>query len=79
MVEVREMDGDGWRAMRDVRLEALRDAPYAFASTYEREIAFDETDWQRRITGGGNFLAFAPELDAGPVGIVGRFEAEPGG
>jgi GNAT superfamily N-acetyltransferase len=78
MVEVREMAGDGWRAMRDVRLEALRDAPYAFASTYEREIAFDETDWQLRITGGGNFLAFAPELDAGPVGIAGGFEAEPG-
>jgi GNAT superfamily N-acetyltransferase len=78
MVEVREIAADGWRAMRDVRLEALRDAPYAFASTYEREVAFGETDWQRRIAGGGNFLAHAPELDVAPVGIVGGFEAEPG-
>src|SRR5260370_39999726 len=78
MVEVREIDADGWRAMRDVRLEALRDAPYAFASTYEREVGFDETDWQRRIAGGGSFLAHAPELDVAPVGIVGGFEAGPG-
>ena len=78
MVEVREIAADGWRAMRDVRLEALRDAPQAFASTYEREAAFGETDWQRRIAGGGNFLAYAPELDAAPVGIAGGFEAKPG-
>ncbi len=78
MVVVREVNADGWRAMRDVRLEALRDAPQAFASTYEREVTFAEADWQRRITGGGNFLAHAPELDAAPVGIVGGFEAEPG-
>jgi GNAT superfamily N-acetyltransferase len=78
MVEVREIGAGGWRAMRDVRLEALRDAPYAFASTYEREAGFGETDWQRRIAGGGNFLAHAPELDVAPVGIAGGFEAEPG-
>jgi GNAT superfamily N-acetyltransferase len=78
MVEIREIDEAHWRSMRDVRLEALRDAPYAFASTYAREIAFVEADWQRRITGGGNFLALAPELDAAPVGIVGGFVTEPG-
>jgi GNAT superfamily N-acetyltransferase len=78
MVEVREIAADGWRAMRDVRLEALRDAPQAFASTYEREITFGEADWQRRIAGGGSFLAHAPELDDAPVGIAGGFEAGPG-
>jgi len=78
MVEVRVIDAAGWRALRDVRLEALQDAPYAFESTYEREVAFVEADWQRRIAGGGSFLAYAPELAAAPIGIVGGFEAEPG-
>ncbi len=78
MVEVHEIDPAGWRAMRDVRLDALRDAPYAFASSYEREVAFTESDWQRRIAGGVNLLAHVPELGAAPVGIVGGFAAEPG-
>ena len=78
MVQIREVGADGWQAMRDVRLAALRDAPDAFASTYEREAAFAEADWQRRIAGGGNFLAYAPELGAAPAGIVGGFETGPG-
>ena len=78
MVEIREIDADGWQAMRDVRLAALQDAPYAFASTHEREVVFAEADWQRRIAGGGNFLACAPDLGSTPAGIVGGFETEPG-
>jgi len=78
MAQIREVAADDWQAMRDVRLAALRDAPDAFASTYEREAAFAEADWQRRIAGGGNFLAYAPELGAAPAGIAGGFEARPG-
>jgi GNAT superfamily N-acetyltransferase len=78
MVQIREVGADGWQAMRDVRLAALRDAPDAFASTYEREAAFAEADWQRRIAGGGNFLAYAPGLGAAPAGIAGGFETGPG-
>jgi len=78
MVQIREVAADSWQAMRDVRLAALRDAPDAFASTYEREAAFAEADWQRRIAGGGNFLAYAPDLGAAPAGIVGGFETGPG-
>ena len=75
MVEIREIDADGWRAIRDIRLAALQDAPDAFASTYAREIAFVEADWLRRISSGGNFLAYAPELGTAPVGIAGGSEA----
>jgi GNAT superfamily N-acetyltransferase len=78
MTEIREAGADDWQAMRDVRLAALRDAPQAFASTYEREVAFTEADWQRRIAGGGSFLAYAPELGPAPAGIAGGFEIAPG-
>jgi ribosomal protein S18 acetylase RimI-like enzyme len=78
MVKIRRIDADSWRAMRDIRLAALRDTPDAFASTYEREAGLAEADWKRRTTRGGNFLAYAQELGTAPVGIVGGYEAEPG-
>jgi len=78
MAEIREAGADAWQAMRDVRLAALRDAPQAFASTYEREVAFTEADWQRRIARGGSFLAYVPELGTAPAGMAGGFEAGPG-
>jgi ribosomal protein S18 acetylase RimI-like enzyme len=77
MVEIRAVAADGWQALRDVRLAALQEAPRAFAATYEREAALAETEWQRRITGSGNFLAYEPQLGAAPVGIAAGFEAGP--
>ncbi len=67
---VREED---WRAMRDIRLEALREAPGAFGSSYAREAVFTETDWRRRASGHG-FFAYLPDLGAVPVGLVGGIE-----
>jgi GNAT superfamily N-acetyltransferase len=71
---VREKD---WRAMRDIRLEALREAPGAFGSSYPREAEFTETDWRRRASGHGLF-AYLPDLSAIPVGLVGGIEQGPG-
>jgi len=77
MVLVRATTLDDWQPMRDIRLEALRQAPDAFASTYDRETAFEAAEWHRRATRDGSFLAFIPEL-AVPAGLVGGFEQEPG-
>jgi len=77
-VEIREIGADDWRALRDIRLAALQDAPQAFASTYGREAAFAEADWLRWISRGDTFLAYAPELGTAPVGIVGGHDGEPG-
>jgi GNAT superfamily N-acetyltransferase len=79
MVMVREVVAEDWAALRDIRLEALRDAPEAFGSTYEGEAAFAEADWQRRISRGGNFLGYLPEASASePVGLIGGYVEEPG-
>jgi len=81
MVLVRQTVMDDWKALRDIRLEALRDAPDAFGSTYAQQAAYGEADWQRRITRGGTFLAYLPEADAAepaePVGLVGGYQEDP--
>jgi GNAT superfamily N-acetyltransferase len=64
-VNVRRTTPDDWETLRDVRLRALRDAPWAFGSTYEREAAFGEADW-RRVAGEATFLA-------GDAGMAGGF------
>ena len=47
MIVVREITADDWELMRDVRLAALSEAPYAFGSTYAREAAFTEEQLAR--------------------------------
>jgi GNAT superfamily N-acetyltransferase len=79
MVLVREtVDGD-WRALRDIRLEALREEPTAFGTTYAQEAARGEEHWHRRIARGGTFLAYVPEVSATePAGLTGGYLIEPG-
>ena len=53
MARVRRLRGDEADGLRDVRLRALRDAPEAFWSTWEREAAFGDEEWARRATEAG--------------------------
>ena len=79
MVLVRETVMDDWQALRDIRLEALRDAPTAFGSTHEREAQRGEEHWRGRIARGGTFLAYLPEVSATePAGLIGGFQEDPG-
>jgi GNAT superfamily N-acetyltransferase len=75
MVLVRATTITDWQALREIRLQALRDAPYAFASTHAREAAFVDDEWHRRATRDGSFLAFLPEVS--PAGLGGGYLAAP--
>jgi RimJ/RimL family protein N-acetyltransferase len=57
-------------AVRKTRLQAMKDAPHAFASTLESEAAKSDADWRARIHGGAWFLAYRRGC---PVGIVAGF------
>jgi len=62
--------------LRGLRLQALSDAPDAFGSTYEREVARTTADWQRWMSPG---VAFVLEDAAGGRGMVAglRDETDP--
>ena len=78
MTELRTVGPGDWALLRDIRLDALREAPYAFASTYEREASFPDETWQQRARSGHSILAYLPQARERPVGIVGTIEEVPG-
>ncbi len=59
---------DEWAAVRDLRLRALQESPTAYASTYAREIAFTDLDWQERLATAHTYLARDPDHEV--VGLV---------
>ncbi|HEX4833823.1 MAG TPA: GNAT family N-acetyltransferase [Trebonia sp.] len=61
-----------WAVMRDVRLTALREAPFAFGSSYAREAQFTEAQWRARITDRAvTYLAYASAGE--PAGLAGVY------
>ena len=73
MVVVREIGADEWEALRDVRLAALKEAPYAFASTYAREAPFTEEQWRGRINAWPVTFLANIAADAEPAGLAGVY------
>lgn len=68
---IRLLTADDVELYREIRLAALRTDPGAFGSNFDREAAFDEATWRRRLTVGpdGRPLAvFVDEVDNGEGG-----------
>lgn len=79
MVLVRNVDPEDWPILRDIRLEALRNAPDAFGSSYAEEVPFQQADWLRRISGRSTFFAYVPEISSvEPAGLAGGYPEQPG-
>jgi GNAT superfamily N-acetyltransferase len=70
-VPVRPTEPGDWATLRDVRLRALNDAPWAFGSTLEDEIGLSDEEWRERAGRPGTFLA-------GDAGMAGGFVTQPG-
>ena len=75
-LEVRRIGAGEGPQLRDIRLRALRDAPAAFASTYDEEAARPAEAWSAaaagRSTGAGD-ATFVAVLDGLWVGLVGGY------
>jgi GNAT superfamily N-acetyltransferase len=72
MVDIRRVTPTEWPILCGIRLSALQEAPYAFGSTYEREIDFTEQDWLGRMSRAAYFVAWDGD---DPVGLAGAFTA----
>ncbi|HWC37939.1 MAG TPA: GNAT family N-acetyltransferase [Acidimicrobiales bacterium] len=80
---VRRIRPDEGDRLRDIRLRALRDAPSAFASTFEAESTRPPAAWAERATAwstGDSTATFIAEADRRWVGLIGalRVPDEPG-
>ena len=73
--EIRGVQPDDWAVLRDIRLAALADAPYAFMSTLDRESGYDEPRWRDWIAGIACFLAWDNDQ---PVGLAGGLRLDNG-
>jgi hypothetical protein len=79
-MEIRQAQGADWEALRRLRLGALADAPDAFASTLEREVAFPAEAWRQRAQGGpgsANFIAREGGVDIGGLRPTGERQPLP--
>ncbi|HUA42680.1 MAG TPA: GNAT family N-acetyltransferase [Streptosporangiaceae bacterium] len=64
-IEVRRLTAADWTQLRAVRLSALAEAPYAFASTLAREQEFTDDVWRGRAGSGWTFGAWQAAMIVG--------------
>jgi ribosomal protein S18 acetylase RimI-like enzyme len=76
--DIRAVSEADWQVLRSVRLQALADAPNAFATTLEEATAFSEDRWRERARGSETSRLFLAYVDERAVGIAGVYD-EPGG
>lgn len=78
MLTITPLTEDDWRLWRTLRLEALREAPYAFGSTLAEWQGTGDTEerWRRRLaTVPLNIIAHLDETPAGMAGAYAPNEA----
>lgn len=74
-VEIGRIRDDEWRDLRELRLEALQDAPTAFVERYEISVEQPDQFWQDRVERGARSdtaATFVARTSAGDGGLVGK-------
>ena len=66
---IRQLTSEDWEQYRDTRLEAVRNHPDAFGSSYEEEKDRSEDGWKERIENAYIYGAFYSEELAAIVGL----------
>jgi GNAT superfamily N-acetyltransferase len=70
-IAIRRLTASDWQLFREIRLRALREAPYAFGSTAADAEHLGAAEWRRRLTARTAFAAMQGGLAIGlAAGIV---------
>lgn len=72
-LKIRILTPADWLTYKSVRLASLKDAPDSFGSTYERESAFSQSEWESRLDPTGRAKTALPliaEFTKNPIGIA---------
>lgn len=72
-IEIVRLQVSEWEALKTIRLQALRSDPQAFGSSYEREIRYSDSKWQKKLA--DELLVFA-KLGKDIVGMVGIYQTD---
>ncbi len=83
MADIRRLGKDDGALLRDVRLRALKDAPYAYSSWFAREADFADEVWDDRVAesdAGRTAAVFAALEGERAVGMAGGYvrQEDPG-
>jgi RimJ/RimL family protein N-acetyltransferase len=65
IMEIRKIDQKEWQSWKEIRLEALKDAPDSFLSTYEEEVESKDQFWIDQVKNNDVIIAF---VENKPVG-----------
>jgi ribosomal protein S18 acetylase RimI-like enzyme len=68
--DIKRLDRNEWRGLRDLRLTALADSPDAFLATYSGEKQYDDARWQAEFDRGSWYICENGGLPVGLVGVV---------
>jgi ribosomal protein S18 acetylase RimI-like enzyme len=74
MVQVSRLEQQDWQTLRDVRLAALADAPYAFWATLQDESRFGKGQWQSFLAAATWWTARRNGHVVGVVAVLRRSE-----
>ena len=74
-MRVRRLRAQEADALRELRLRALRDAPWAFSSSYERELGHERDWWELRARQEAD-VVYVIDDGAGLAGMAGGFVAD---
>lgn len=74
MIQIRRLDEQDWKTLRDVRLAALADAPYAFWATFQAESLFGQDQWRRFLKAAAWWTASRSDHVVGVVAVLRRSE-----
>lgn len=79
-IKIKKIDKSDWKKYKEIRLEALKNDPSAFGSSYELESKRSDEDWQKRFEDSdlqeSKKLFYAAQSNEQFVAIGGAFRDE---